>query len=297
MNAQTPIVATDEGPTGDRGARRRFVNLPDGHRLAYTEAGEGPPVVMIHGSLMTLEDVWLPLGPSLTTRHRVVAFDRPGHGLSTRRRLTDATPWRQAETIRAALVELDLDRPVIVGHSFGATVALCLALAHPDSVSGVLAVAPLCFPEPRIEQALFGFRALPGAGDAIAHLLSGALDPVLLPILWRMIFLPQAVPPDFARRFPWHQASGADRMIAEGEDAMGVGPALVRAMRAYGSCRVPVQILGGTADVVVNNALHGLLAAMMMPGARFTWVGGAGHMLHHFHQRRIAGEVEALFRA
>ncbi len=296
MNVQTPIIPAGHAGEGGRGVDRAFLSLPDGNRIAYTEAGDGPPVVLVHGSLMTLEDLWLPLGPALSARHRVVAFDRPGHGLSTRRRLVDASPWRQAEMLREALDHLGLERPVIVGHSFGATISLCLALAHPDSVAGVVALAPLCFPEPRLEQALFGFRALPGAGDTLAHLLSGALDPVMLPILWRMIFLPQAVPHDFARRFPWRRASGAERMIAEGEDAMSVSLALLRAIAAYGSCRVPVQILGGSADIVVNNALHGALAAMMMPRARFSWIPGAGHMIHHFHQPRIAAEVEALGR-
>ncbi|MBE7246165.1 MAG: alpha/beta hydrolase [Actinomycetospora chiangmaiensis] len=279
---------------GGRGVERTFLSLSDERRLAYVEAGAGPPVVLIHGSLMALEDLWLPLAPCLAGRHRVIAVDRPGHGLSVRHRLVDASPWRQARLIRDALDRLGVERPVIVGHSFGGTIALCLALAHPESVAGVVAAAPLCFPEPRLEQALFGFRAVPGAGDTLALLLSGALDPVLLPILWRMIFLPQAVPEGFARQFPWDRASGAARMIAEGEDAMSIGTALLRAIGAYGSCRVPVRILGGSADIVVNNAVHGLPASLMMPGARFDWVHGAGHMLHHFHQDRIVAEVERL---
>ncbi|GJD35094.1 alpha/beta fold hydrolase [Methylobacterium aerolatum] len=285
-------VAAAEGARGAAG--RRILLLPGGRSLAYAEAGAGPPVVLIHGAVMTLEDLWLPLGPRLASRHRVVAVDRPGHGLSVRRRLVDASPWRQARLIRDALDELGLERPVLVGHSFGATVALCLALAHPESVAGVVALAPLCFPEPRLEQALFGLRAVPGAGETLALLLSGALDPVLLPLLWRAIFLPQAVPADFARRFPWERASGAARMVAEGEDSMSLTPALFRAIGDYGSCRVPVKILGGSADIVVHNALHGLPAALMMPAARFDWIFGAGHMLHHFHQDRIAAEVEQL---
>lgn len=296
MNALVPIVAAEATSGGGQGVDRAFLPLPDGRCLAYVEAGSGPPVVMIHGALMTLEDMWLPLAPRLAGRHRVVSLDRPGHGLSIRHRLVDASPWRQARWIREGLERLGIERPVIVGQSFGATVALCLALAHPESVAGVVAVAPLCFPEPRLEQALFGFRAVPGAGDTLAQLLSGALDPVLLPILWRMIFVPQSVPPGFAKRFPWQQASGAERMIAEGEDAMSLATALMRMIGAYGSCRVPVRILGGSGDIVVNNALHGYLAATLMPGARFDWIPGAGHMLHHFHQDRIAEEVDALAR-
>lgn len=270
--------------------------LADGGSIACAEAGggEGCDVVLIHGTLMALEDMWLPLAPRLAGRHRVVAVDRPGHGLSVRRRLVDASPWRQAAAIREAMDRLGLRRPVVVGHSFGATVALCLALSHPDAVRGVVALAPLCFPEPRLEQALFGPRAVPGLGDGLATMLAGSLDRAMLPLLWRAIFLPQAVPPDFAARFPWLHASGPARMIAEGEDAMSVWPALARAAAAYPTCRVPVRILGGAADIVVNNALHGALAAAMIPGARFAWLRGTGHMLHHFHQDRVVAEAEAL---
>ena len=282
----TPITAAEP--------QRTVLPLPGGRSLAYAEAGAGPPVVLIHGAVMTLEDLWLPLAPRLAGRHRVVAKDPPRQGPSTRHRLADASPWRQARLIREGLDALGVERPVLVGHSFGATVALCFALAHPDSVAGVVALAPLCFPEPRLEQALFGFRAVPGAGDALALLLSDVLDPVLLPILWRAIFLPQPVPDGFARQFPWERASGAARMIAEGEDAMSLTTALLRAVGTYGSCRVPVRILGGSADIVVNNALHGLPASLMMPGARFDWLHGAGHMVHHFHQDRIVAEVEGL---
>lgn len=289
--------ATPERDTAGRAVARRSVPVTGGD-IAYVEAGaetrERPPVVLIHGTLMALEDVWLPLAPFLSERHRVVAFDRPGHGFSARRRLVDASPWRQAEAIREAMDRLGIRRPVVVGHSFGGTVALCLALSAPEAVSGVVALAPLCFPEPRLEQVLFGPRAVPGAGDELAAILSRTLDRGMLPLLWRAIFLPQAVPPGFAERFPWAYASGPERMIAEGEDAVSIWTAMGRAAAAYPTCRVPVRILGGTADIVVNNALHGAVASALMPGARFAWLRGTGHMLHHFHQDRIVAEVEAL---
>jgi pimeloyl-ACP methyl ester carboxylesterase len=273
---------------------RRSVAISGGRRLAFAEAGSGPPVVLIHGSLMALEDMWLPLAPHLAGCHRVIAFDRPGHGLSDRRRLIDASPWRQARAIREALDDLGVERPVIVGHSFGGTVALCYGLSSPQATAGIVALAPLCFPEPRLEQILFGPRSVPGAGDGLAAWLAGTLDRAVLPLLWRAIFLPQAVPPGFAGSFPWAYASGPARMIAEGEDAMSIWTAMARAAASYATCRVPVRILGGSADLVVNNALHGAGAAALIPGARFDWLPGTGHMLHHFHQERVAAAVEAL---
>ena len=281
-------------PISDRGLARRFVSLPDGRSIAYVEAGTGPAVVLIHGTLMTLEDMWLPLAPHLVRDCRVIALDRPGHGLSARQRLVDASPWRQAEIIREALDILGIAHPVVVGHSFGGTVALCHGSHFPERTAGIVALAPLCFPEFRLEQVLFGPRFLPGAGDVLANLLAQAADPFLLPLLWRAIFLPQTMPSGFERRFPAGYASGPARMIAEGEDALSVWPALTRLSLAYASLRIPVHILGGTADIVVNNALHGSLAAQMIPGAGYRWMSGAGHMLHHFFQDEVSARIRTL---
>jgi len=280
--------------TADRAVARRVVDLGQGRTLAYAEAGEGPAIVLIHGTLMALEDSWLALVPTLAQHYRVIAVDRPGHGMSARRRLVDASPWRQAEIIRDAMAAIGVDRPLLIGHSFGGTVALCHALRFPEQTAGILALAPLCFPEIRLEQVLFGPRFTPGLGEVLGPLLAGSADPALLPLLWRAIFLPQAMPSSVAERFPFALASGSERMIAEGEDAVSVWTALTRAAAAYGTCKVPVHILGGTADLVVNNALHGALAAQAIPRAHFDWVPGAGHMLHHFHQNTVLASVRDL---
>ncbi|KQP10800.1 alpha/beta hydrolase [Methylobacterium sp. Leaf99] len=280
--------------TADGAVTRRTVDLGDGRTVAYAEAGEGPAVVLIHGTLMALEDMWLALMPTLARRFRVIAVDRPGHGLSRRQRSVDASPWRQAEIIHDAMRAIGVERPLLVGHSFGGAVALCHGLRFPGETAGVLALAPLCFPEVRLEQVLFGPRFTPGLGEVLAPVLAGSSDPALLPLLWRAIFLPQIMPKAFAENFPFALASGPERMIAEGEDAVGVWPALTRAAAAYRTCAVPVRILGGTADLVVNNALQGALAALAMPGGRFDWVPGAGHMLHHFRQDLVSAAVADL---
>ena len=271
---------------------RRVVSLPDGRGIAHVESGDGPPVVLVHGTLTLLEDMWLGLASGLLPDHRVIALDRPGHGSSPRRRLVDASPWRQAEIIHDALQEIGVVDPVMVGHSYGGTVALCYGLAFPARTRGVVALAPLCFPEIRLEHFLFGPRSIPGIGDVLAQALASSLDPVLLPLLWRAIFLPQPMPERFATGFPFAAAAGPERMCVEGEDAAAAVPALALASLAYPTCRVPVRIFGGTTDIVVQNGLHGRRAAMMMPRGRFDWIPGVGHMLHH----GVPGEVSRAVR-
>jgi pimeloyl-ACP methyl ester carboxylesterase len=243
--------------------------------------------------LTTLEDLWLAAAPTLSRSFHFVAVDRPGHGDSARARYVDATPQRQAEIIHDAALALGLKRPILLAHSFGGAVALAYAGQFPEDVSGMVALAPICFPEPRLEHALFGPRALPYLGPALAALLNVANDGAVLPLLWRAMFLPQKMPEAFAERFPFASARGPSRTVVEGEDSASLWPGLSFNSLNYGSCHVPVRILGGTADCVVNNFIHGRAAARLLPNAQFEWLPNLGHMIHHFAMDKVA---EALGR-
>ena len=279
--------AADVGRAGPAAGRmagsvaRNIAPLPGERTIAYAQCGAGPDCLVIHGTLMTLEDSWLGPVPALAERFRVTAVDRPGHGLSRRRRLVDASPWRQAAILRDFARDAGLQRPVLVGHSYGGTVALAYALLFPDDVAGVVALAPMCLPEPRLEAMLFGPRGTPILGDGLASMLGVTADLLLLQPLWRTMFLPQAMPEPFSSGFPFENAARFEQMVVEGEDALALQPALIPMAMALAGCRVPTRILGGTADLVVNNAAQGRVAAALIPGASFTWMPGLGHMLHH----------------
>lgn len=294
LNAKILTLPKREGRSNE--AHRRFARGSDGRGVAYVEAGSGPDLVLIHGSLMTLEDMWLGPMTALSRHFRVIAVDRPGHGASDRIRFTDGSPWTQAEILRDAIGELGLHKPILVGHSFGGAVALAYAMGHPDEVAGVVGLAPICFPELRLEQILFGPRAVPIAGDALAFTLGQVTDATLLPLLWRTMFLPQAMPERFAAEFPFHWARRPAPMIANGEDAAGLWPGLTRSAWSYATCAAPVHILGGDADLVVNNLVHGQIAANLIPDAKFDLIRGVGHRLHHFHIDAVVDAARGIGR-
>lgn len=273
--------------------RHDVIAAPGVPELAYSQAGAGPDVILLHGALVTREDMILALLPSLAERFRVTAFDRPGHGGSGRLGPT-GSPWRQAEAIHAACQALGVERPVIVGHSYGGAAALAFALQFPGDVAGVVALAPISFPEVRLEHLVFGPRGLPLLGPAFALAASTGLDPLMLPILWRAMFLPQEMPLRFAELFPFETAGRTAQTEAEGEDALLLNAGLTRSAMNYARCQVPVRIFGGEGDLVVNNALHGKLLARVLPDGEFERLAGLGHMLHHFAQPRIVEAVCAL---
>ena len=271
---------------------RTIIELPGDRSVAAAQQGTGPECLVIHGTLMTLEDMWLGLVPALAEYFSVTSVDRPGHGFSRRPRLVDASPWRQATLIHDFALATGIRRPVLVGHSYGGTVALAYAMLFPDDVAGIVAIAPVCLPELRLESILFGPRGLPVFGESLTAALGITVDPLLLQVMWRAIFLPQVAPARFLEEFALAARFG--QMVAEGEDAAVLMPTLMTMAPRYAACQVPTRFFGGSADIVVNNALHGQAAAAAMPNADFTWVAGIGHMLHHFAQDRIVAAARSL---
>ena len=121
--------------------------------VAYVESGRGPDVILIHGALVTADDLVLSLFETLAQRFHVVAFDRPGHGGTDQTATEQGSPWAQAAMLQAASRVLGLQTPVVFGHSFGGAVALCTAMAFPDAIAGV--VAPVdCASAETLESAL-----------------------------------------------------------------------------------------------------------------------------------------------
>jgi pimeloyl-ACP methyl ester carboxylesterase len=115
------------------------VELPNGLRVHYQQVGEGPDVVMVHGITGNLAVWHLQLVPALAGRHRILTYDLRGHGLTS----TPPTGYSlddMAEDLRQLLDVLELERPVVVGHSYGADIALYLAANHPDRVARVVAI-------------------------------------------------------------------------------------------------------------------------------------------------------------
>ncbi|MEL6062693.1 MULTISPECIES: alpha/beta fold hydrolase [unclassified Methylobacterium] len=282
-----PAAPIQEEQRDPRIVPRRIVRLSDERTIGYAETGSGPDLVAIHGTLMCLEDLWLGPVPALAEHFRVVAVDRPGHGFSLRPRGRGADLWDQAACIRAAVRQLGLRRPVILGHSFGGAVALAYGMLHPEEIAGVVAVAPICFPEARLEHVLFGPRALPFGGDQLSRILGATSDKALLPLLWNAMFFPGTMPDSFARQFPFDLAARPAQITAEGEDAGWLWPGLTRSMLSYPTLQVPVRLIAGTADLVVNTDLHARRAGRLIPGARLELLAGSGHMLHHFHAETI----------
>ena len=110
-----------------------------GLRLGYRDwGGPGDPIVLLHG-LASTRHIWDLVAPILSPGYRVVGLDQRGHGESDK---PDCGYGFQSivADLRGFIAAMGLDRPLVVGHSWGAGVALALAAAHPEVARGICLV-------------------------------------------------------------------------------------------------------------------------------------------------------------
>ena len=180
----------------------QFVTV-DGVRLHYIERGEGPPVVLLHGNVVTAQDFDTSGVLDLVAqRHRVIAFDRPGFGYSDRPHGSAWSAGTQADLIRDAFAVLGINRPIVLGHSWGAAVALALGLNHSDAVRGLVLLSGYYYPTLRADVLFSSPTAIPILGDLLRYSVSPFLGRAMLPLLLKGMFAPLPVPARFTKSFP-----------------------------------------------------------------------------------------------
>jgi pimeloyl-ACP methyl ester carboxylesterase len=132
-----------------------------GVTLAGEEAGEGTPVVLLHGLTATRRYVVMGSRALERSGHRVVTYDARGHGASTGAEDPDAYDYDDlVEDLRAVMDDRGIDRAVLVGASMGAHTAVRMALDHPERVAGLVLATPAFDPEEDRDEGLERWDAL-----------------------------------------------------------------------------------------------------------------------------------------
>jgi pimeloyl-ACP methyl ester carboxylesterase len=132
-----------------------------GVTLAGEEAGEGTPVVLLHGLTATRRYVVMGSRALERSGHRVVTYDARAHGASTGAEDPDAYDYDDlVDDLRAVMDDRGIDRAVLVGASMGAHTAVRMALDHPERVAGLVIATPAFDPEEDRDEGLARWDAL-----------------------------------------------------------------------------------------------------------------------------------------
>ena len=261
----------------------RGLELP--HRLLDVEgvptyavdAGEGPPVLLIHG-YGDSADGWRRVVPGLLGRHRVVAIDVPPFGRSGDPDVPRLIDF-YADFFPALLDELEIDRATVIGHSLGGAIALHLTLGHPERVErlGLVAPAGLGKSPP------WWWHAIAGYGRAWKTLLSipSPLTPVLIRqgmtrfLDSRLVHDPRQMRETIDHLVSMHSAPrDFDRLLAAGRCCLDSYTGNL--LEDSAAIRIPLFMVWGRRDGLVP-AEHAASFAELHPNAQVHVFDDCGH--------------------
>ena len=243
-----------------------------GLRVHYAEAGSGPPLVLIHGFLVSHRE-WLPILPYLAQSFRCILPDLPGFGGSEKRAPADYPYTREAfaETVADLMTALDLPRAHVCGHSMGGSVAITLAADHPERVNRLVLIDSASYPFP-----------MPFKGKL-------PLMPVVGPVIFKRLY-GRGLFRDYFQNDVWSGHPGCDLKLVDAyyddfdsTEAREAGYAVLQRTIDVGSLgpkitriRAPTLIIWGDEDRIFPLGL-GHRLAKDITGARLRILETCGH--------------------
>lgn len=273
----------------------RFITV-DGVKLHYKVFGAADAaetVVLLHGNGTMAEELEISgLVEQLAVHHRVVLFDRPGYGYSERPPSKRWMPHEQAALLTMALAELDIERPIVLGHSWGTLVALSMGLHHADRIGGLVLVSGYYFPSLRIDASLLSAPAVPVLGTLIRHTLSPLLGRLMWPLALRRMFSPSLPTAAFEQRYPVWMSLRPSQLKASASESAQMVPAATAMRPLYQDLKVPTVLVAGADDRLLSTRWHSSHLHEQIEDSWLRIVEDAGHMVHHVATGQVVAAVE-----
>jgi pimeloyl-ACP methyl ester carboxylesterase len=267
----------------------------DGTSLNYVSAGSGRPVVLIHGNPGSYQDYTLAVIERLSQSYYVVAFDRPGHGYSERQDSVHTTVEVQARIIRDALDKLGIKKPVLVGHSWGGSLVLAAAVAYEKDLAGIVLLAPAAYPTVSREWWSL-LPHVPLIGNLVVNRLTPFLGRAMVRKSLQQAYDPQDVQEDYVEQSLelWIQP---DHIRACAYDERTLGASLTGLSKHYRDIEVPVVIVTGSADRLLNPEEHAYPLHKAIKNSKLVVLPETGHQLPQTRPDAVVSAVDAVWTA
>jgi pimeloyl-ACP methyl ester carboxylesterase len=269
-----------------------FINI-ENTRVRYVEAGAGPVVVLIHGNAGSVEDFdFKNLGP-LCSGHRIIAIDRPGHGKSERPSDVDAKLQYQTRLLHETLSYLNVTRPVLVGHSWGGSLALAYAVKYPMELSAIVLLAPAAYSDGGPDQFMRAVLKTPVVGDVSLTVGRVIFGERLLKKELQKAFYPDSVPDEYLRHASssWLRHKQVRAIL---EDEYSLDKDLEKLSSHYSEINIPVVIVTGDRDKVVSAKQNAYRLKTSIAHSQLIELKNTGHQVPQTHPESIFNAVTLL---
>jgi len=259
----------------------------NGLTMRWEEAGEGRPVVFVHG-IPTSPRLWRHVVPRVEGA-RCLAWEMVGYGGSIAEgRGRDISVAHQADYLAEWMGATGLDDAVVVGHDLGGGVAQILAVRHPERVRGLVltnCIAYDSWPIPMV-------KAMRALGPVVSHLPDAAFRPMYGAFLQQGHDVPGRAEESVEAHWPYYAAAdGAAAAFIRQTESLDVDDTLAIA-DAIPRLDLPARLVWGAADPFQEIAYGYRLATEL--GAPLDRIEGGLHFVPEDHPDRVAAAVNDL---
>jgi pimeloyl-ACP methyl ester carboxylesterase len=268
----------------------RFV-IAGNTKLHYVDSGTGRPVVMIHGNAGDLHDFEFGTLDLLARDYHAIAFDLPGHGRSKMPHQAKGTIQEQAVTLHEAFASLGIRNPILVGHSWGAAIALAYALLYPRDISALVLLAPAAYADHRHDTPAGFLLRVPLLGHVCIALLKPILGRRLLKQALKDAFSPDPVPNDYLdfAAAVWLERKHLEAFIKSDGT---VDQSLQELSPQYRKILAPVIIVTGDSDLAVSSEQSAFSLHKAIVNSQLVVVPHAGHQIPQIHPEVVLRAVD-----
>jgi pimeloyl-ACP methyl ester carboxylesterase len=260
----------------------------DGTPVHVLIEGAGPDLVLIHGASGNVRDWTYAFADRVSDRYRVIMLDRPGLGWTGRLpgnsgpwNARAETPMEQAELLQKAVEIVGVNRPIVVGHSFGGAVAMAWALRQPDETGAVVMLGAVSNPWPGNLGWTYTVNGSAWGGALVVPVLSAFVPAKYIDDTVEAIFAPQDAPPGYAAHVGAGLVLRRKSLRANAQQVNSLYPHIVKMSQRYQRLDLPLEIVHGDADTIVPLSVHSEPLSKQVPGAVLTVLPGVGHMPQH----------------
>lgn len=262
----------------------RFVKTKDWN-IHYNEAGEGTPIVLLHGSGPGATG-WSNFGPNmldLAQEFRVLAVDMPGWGQSD---AVDAAHRDHAEAAIQFLDALGIEKAAFVGNSMGGVTTLRTAALHPERVSHIVTMGA-----GSSGPTLLSPRGLSEGMKALRRAYEDPSPASMRDLVDVMTFDPAFATDELIEQRSQAARNRPDHLKNYNDGISHAGPPFAETWAALQKSELPALIIHGRDDRVVHFE-HGLRISQLIPNSRLVLLNRCGHWAQLEH----ASEFNRLVR-
>ena len=272
----------------------------DGVQVHAVVMGEGPDIVLLHGASGNTRDFTFAMAPRLAQHFRVIMFDRPGLGWTERTSSQFGGAWNtasespadQAKLLQKAAEELGVSNPIIVGQSYGASLAWAWGLNRPSDTAALVSIAGVANPWPGKLSHLHRWNASALGGALLVPVITAFAPKQAVVDTIESIFEPQDAPVGYLDHVASELTLRRETMRANARQVTSLRPHIVEMSARYGELSMPVEIIHGDADTIVPLSVHSITLPQQISNANLHILKGVGHMPHHTHLDEVIAAIE-----